>query len=372
MTFDMQDWLDHASVAAGLTPRETRVLLRMSRYAGYKNGDRVRPSTETLAESLGIHPSHLRGKNGAIGSLCAKGWLVLVSPSRQRQPATYRLAYGAVLSDPSTGGGEPEVAVLATPGGVSESATSGASGVAAAATPADREPDARGIQNGSLEVSVSYARGIQNGSLEVSETATRTTYEQRKEQRSEQRRSRADAHEPASPHDARADGPATVQGVVIDTPQTGTDLATQATRTVQDAKQLSEELAKRLRSRGMANVAADRKSAAAMTALLNNGATPEQISHVIRWVTTEDTSFWAKQVVNAATFCKHYDQIVAEARHAISRRNAEQDGRTARQRASDEQSARWRAMPEPEPKAIERPKTGEEQLAALLAAKQTA
>ena len=368
MTFNMQRWMDSAARVKGLTLRETRVLWLMARYADYDTGGGIYPSTKTIAEELDIEVARLRGTKGAIGVLVAHGWLVVVRPARQHSPAEYRLAVGVDASGASPKG-------AAAGGGVGHAPTPE---VAKPAMSESTTPEVRHGQNGHVQSDAQtwpnwHPRHGQTGTPDMAKLATQTTQEQLNHHLSDQLTSRATAHEPASPHDARrADDPTTVQGVVIDTPQTGTDLATQATRTIQDAKQLSEELAKRLRSRGMANVAADRKSAAAMTALLNNGATPEQISHVIRWVTTEDTSFWAKQVVNAATFCKHYDQIVAEARHAISRRNAEQDGRTARQRASDEQSARWRAMPEPEPKAIERPKTGEEQLAALLAAKQTA
>ena len=356
MTFPMQKWLDAAARAQGLTLRETRVLWLMSRYANFDTGAGIRPSTETISRELGIHPAHIRGARGAISALVARGWLVRTTEATKNTPAVYRLGFG-----PSAGaGGEPGEHSAMSPAGAdlakpqplvdvadsarAETATSGSGDVAVLAT---------------SEVAVL-------ATSDVADSATQSAKEQLIEQPRERGYAHAGAHTGA--HTGAREATDTtkhepVQGVIVQTTP-GTDLAAHADAVLQEAARLSQVLATSLRSRGMVLASADRKSANAITMLLHKGATPEQIEHVIRWG-TNDSSWWGRNVTDGASFARHYDRLVAEARSEITR-NAH-DGRTARQRASDEQSARWRAMPPQPPPAKPAPLTGEEQLAAILA-----
>lgn len=348
MTFPMQKWLDAAARAQGLTLRETRVLWLMSRYANFDTGAGIRPSTETISRELGIHPAHIRGARGAINALVARGWLVRTTEATKTTPAVYRLGFGS----PAGACGES--------GGCSAMSSAGAERT----TPqplVDVAESARAktATSGSGEVAVL-------ATSDVADSATQSAKEQLIEQPRERGYAHAGAHTRA--HTGAREATDTtkhepVQGVIVQTTP-GTDLATHADAVLHEAARLSQVLATSLRSRGMVLASADRKSANAITMLLHKGATPEQIEHVIRWG-TNDSSWWGRNVTDGASFARHYDRLVAEARSEITR-NAH-DGRTARQRASDEQSARWRAMPPQPPPSKPAPLTGEEQLAAILA-----
>ena len=364
MTFPMQKWLDAAARAQGLTLRETRVLWLMSRYANFDTGAGIRPSTETISRELGIHPAHIRGARGAICALVARGWLVRPTEATKNTPAVYRLGFGSSAG----AGGEPgEHSAMSPAGGDlaksqpmvdvadsarAETATSGSGDVAVLAT---------------SDVAVLATSDVADSATsDVADSATQSAKEQLIEQPRERGYAHAGAHTRA--HTGAREATDTtkhepVQGVIVQTTP-GADLAAHADAVLQEAARLSQVLATSLRSRGMVLASADRKSANAITMLLHKGATPEQIEHVIRWG-TNDSSWWGRNVTDGASFARHYDRLVAEARSEITR-NAH-DGRTARQRTSDEQSARWRAMPPQPPPAKPAPLTGEEQLAAILA-----
>lgn len=344
MTFPMQKWLDAAARAQGLTLRETRVLWLMSRYANFDTGAGIRPSTETISRELGIHPAHIRGARGAISALVARGWLVRTTEATKTTPAVYRLGFGSSAGAGGESGGRSAM----SPAGDERTTPQPLVDVAESAR-------AKTATSGSGEVAVL-------ATSDVADSATQSAKEQLIEQPRERGYAHAGAHTGArEATDTTKHEP--VQGVIVQTTP-GTDLAAHADAVLQEAARLSQVLATSLRSRGMVLASADRKSANAITMLLHKGATPEQIEHVIRWG-TNDSSWWGRNVTDGASFARHYDRLVAEARSEITR-NAH-DGRTARQRASDEQSARWRAMPPQPPPSKPAPLTGEEQLAAILA-----
>lgn len=311
-TFDYSAWLNAASLADDLTHREFRVLIRLSRYADYKTGGNVRPSITRLSEDVGIFPRHLSGADGVLGSLVAKGWLVKVREHTRRDPAWYRLAYGSHR--------ESEVTATVTPEPIRE--------VTATVTPA--EPEVTATVRSEVTPTVRS---------EVTATVTQSTQDLPK----------TTSKNIARPPHATLD---IVDAEIVPDPPATHDqvqaLIARTEATLDEAGRLAALLARRLRSNGVPGAAADRKWATAITEILNRGATPAQVEHVINWATAHP--FWSGRITDAKALAFHYDAAVSQASAALRQQaNGNGGGRAPRwQEERNSRHALWAEKYQPQ------------------------
>lgn len=103
----------------------------------------------------------------------------------------------------------------------------------------------------------------------------------------------------------------------------------QAEDTIGHAMRLAGILARCLRANGVPGAAADRKWTNAIVEILNRGATPAQVEHVIHWATSH--TFWAGRITDAKSLAFHYDAAVAQASAALRQQvNGNSNGRPPR------------------------------------------
>ena len=89
-------WRDAVATATDLTwAQKTMLLFVENRYSDWTTGENVRPSCATIGQMLGMSRQTVQGH---ITSIRKAGWLTLTRPATNREPAHYRLSYGAFLS----------------------------------------------------------------------------------------------------------------------------------------------------------------------------------------------------------------------------------------------------------------------------------
>lgn len=297
--FDMQRWLDCVSLADSLTPRELRVLLRMSRYADYRTGNSIRPSAARVATETGIARRHLMGAGGAISALVEKGWLVRVREATKSAPAHYRLSTGTFrtgfeVNETVTSN---EVTVLVT------------------------SPESEVTETVTSEVTDLVTSEVtKTVTSEVTKTVTQSTQEQPKN----------NPENNSLPHAPAAEDEDVIDAEVID----------EAEKAAEDAIEIATRLAKHLEARIRANGSTATYTPhwrkAIVSILARPTVRPSTVEYVIDFAATDE--WWSGRIYDAASFAKHYDQLAVKAQTEWRRQQAK---RPAWQRSNDEQMAGW-------------------------------
>ena len=297
--FDMQRWLDCVSLAESLTPRELRVLLRLSRYADWSTGNSIRPSMARIAAETGITKRHLIGAKGVPATLVDKGWLVRVREATQNDPAHYRLAVGACR--PTF-----EVTKTVTSGEVTETVTS---------------PESEVTDLVTSEVTKTVTSEVTDlVTSEVTKTVTLSTQDLLKTYSRPTQGTLA----------TEAEDEAVIEAEVIEEAEKA------AEDQIETATRLAKHLEARIRENGSTATYTPRWRKA-ITGLLDRDVKPSTIEYVIDFAVTDE--FWSGQISDARSFAKHYDKVAVKAQAAWRRQ--QQRHRPAWQRHNDDQMARW-------------------------------
>lgn len=282
--FNMNDWLDALASADGLTLRELRVLLVMSRYASWSTGRDIRPSTTTVSERARVSIGNLRGKGGALASLVAKGWLVQTCPATNTAPAVYRLDVPTVGTSPNQGrahAGDVPTAKMDVPESV-------------------RFDVPESVR---FDVPTVGTQPIHDLSMTNAVTSPRDTRDA----------ATVDA-EVVEDHDGEPE-PATLD-IATPPPEPPATDGVAVRNSMDDAIEACEKLAAFLAGRVSANtglqVRPTKAWVQAMSSLMAKGATPQDIAQTIDYATKDQ--FWSGIIVNPSSLTANYLRVASKAR----------------------------------------------------------